>query len=654
MVSAAVLVLLAPILVAQPAPFGDPVPLTATRYGTTRGNQPLLISNGHEPLLFWLGDRRVQVTRRNASGFEHSRAVLDADGIDARFDAVWTGRHFLVVSPKHIGTTDTLFGRLLDAEGAPIGEPFAIIDGRNPRIAFDGGHVLLLFVPSGTSDVHSYLLSADGKPADVSPRALGTASDGRIALASNGRSFAAVIPRNFEPRLILFDSRGRVTSQAVIARQGSSAAIASDGVRYLATLACGSYGPCGPAIARIVAADGTLAPELEIDGQYPRDPSAVWTGSNWTIAYTREATQTQPATIQQLTLDAEARAIGSRAERAGTEASLAALDGEVVTAHVGGRRLYDTIFVDGVAASITATRQQVLATATSRNGALIVWQEIGNDRTTLHTGVRDRAGRWVEQQILTIPLPECCYEETLSALAASDGREFLIVTSSGEGLFTQRLDAQGAPAGARERIQSFWDHALVWTGSEYRMVGRDIDPRIGSRAAFAADGAGKLFAAWPVQTYQDHAPVTLGVATLNLPDASQSMISDDSVFGVAAAWDGSRFVIAWSGRDRVKIARVGEPAVRSFAGGDAGNISLTPLTDGSVAMLFIHDSSYRIAFLRANGTTSAPMTVTDDLLPARLVALPAGGVALIRVIEDRLVMRVAAPPPVPARRRALR
>ncbi|HWW62695.1 MAG TPA: hypothetical protein VN181_15075, partial [Thermoanaerobaculia bacterium] len=400
----------------QPVHFGTAFPLTDTRYATSRGHLPLLLSNGREPVLFWSDDQSVRAARVVDGQLNIGRAVAKLDRAEAEFDAVWTGTHFLVVS-----TSNTIVGRIVSATGEAIGEPFSIVAGRLPRIAFNGRNVLMLFAGAGTIETNALLLTTEGQLAEPAPRALGITQNGRAALASNGTSFAAVIPRDIEPRVVTFDDAGRVSADAMFGPYGSAAAIASDGRRYLAVAACGiNGGLCGPMYARTVESDGTLGAQLDLDEPFPHFPAAAWTGSGWTIAYERNG-------LRVAHLDAAAKRIERREEGAGSESSLAMIGGRLMRASVSGQQSRGPIFVDGVPATFTATRQMLIATATSSDATLIVWQEIGGERTTLHTGLRTRDGRWSERTILTVPVRDCCYEEMFSGLAASDGREFLLV-----------------------------------------------------------------------------------------------------------------------------------------------------------------------------------------------------------------------------------
>lgn len=66
-------------VVAQTAPFGEPFPLTNTRYGEASGS-PLLLASDRADLLFWRTDEGVRVTRIVDGERRGGRGVLDTSG----------------------------------------------------------------------------------------------------------------------------------------------------------------------------------------------------------------------------------------------------------------------------------------------------------------------------------------------------------------------------------------------------------------------------------------------------------------------------------------------------------------------------------------------------------------------------------------------
>jgi hypothetical protein len=672
--------LVASSLFAQPSFLGEPFPLTHTRYGTSRGHLPVLLSDGTDPVLFWADGRNVRMTRGVNTV---SRAVLANDAAEAGFDAVWTGTHFLVVGVTQESFVHRIVGRRVSRNGTLLGEQFTIAEGRNPRLAFNGDDVLLLFVPWGTLDVSAFLLTPNGRPAEAGPRSIGITAHGRIAVASNGNTFAAVIPRDREPRIVVFDRDGHVTSESVLGDYGLSASIASDGSRYLAVAACASAGLCGPVYARMVEPDGTLGAPVTLDPPFPQDPSAVWSGDDWVISYVRETLTTRP-TMQLLHLDPEGRTITKRSEvPSGAASSLALVDGDVVAAWVGNDEIFDTIYLDGAPAAVTATRQQLLTAASSNEQTLVVWQEIGNMRTTVHAGVRANDGTWRERELVLTPKPECCYEATFSAIAASNGSEFLLIISGPTGTNARRLDANLVQIGDLIDLTATPVGQVLWNGDDYLLINSGSHaitrlsasgvmsepvpvPLVGQSAIFATDASGNLYATWIPYELVDHQIVPIGVAGIRLGrnlqplDPAPVMLAvDRRVDNATVGWDGTRFVVIWTADTAMRAVHVGTDGTRSDVRElPPTNIDRPWLRTARVAggIAILHGG--RLTFLRHDGTSTAPVTMSTDVEPGTIERLPDGDLGYLEAVQldgvpyedvSRVTMRVVSVVPLPAR-----
>ena len=673
---------------AQPLFPGEPFPLTHARYAITRGANPLLLSNGKEPLLFWSDGEHVRATRIVDGQPLVSRAILPASDIDA-FDAVWTGNQFLVVSTAYpLLGIGKIIGGLVAANGEPSGEPFVIIGdqlfegGRHPRVAFNGERVLLMYIGAGGYDVYTHLLNADGTPAEAQQRSLNITGNGRIALTSNGDSFAAVIPRDNEPRLVLFDRNGAVRSDSIFGTYGSGLSIASDGNRYLAVGACGDSGLCGPAYARIVESNGSIGPAVDLDSQFRRLPSSVWTGAEWVVSYVRN--EVPSAALELVHLDSSARVIARREQLNASGGSLAVIDGQLITAEVRGPQLYDTIYVDDVPASFTATRQTPIATASSNDASLVVWEEVGNHRTTLHAGTRGRDGRWHERELLSVPVDECCYEHHFSAQAASDGNEFLVVTFTPDSLpFGLRLDADGDPIGDRIEFGNVSFDQIVFDGDEYLLINSSavtaarlsrsgaltqpvaISRAAGQSAEYASDGNGNLFAVWVVHTLAEHSEHPTALAGIRLGpdlqalDAAPIIIAEGKVYNPVIDFDGMQYAIAWIGVHEVLSAQVspsGTMRVQHVAEEPATGVRIERVGGGSAVAWRNNASDFvpftnRVALLRHDGSVSDPIGISAEIELGLLSTLPNGDLAWIDAIDlwgapyeakQRVTMRVIA------------
>jgi hypothetical protein len=711
-------VLLAVSSPAQPFSFGEPRPLTNARYAPARGYAPTVVSNTREPIVFWSDKSLVRVARIVDGQATVSRVVLQVSEDEIPFDVIWNGSHFVVFGmvgiETPVGPIPVVVARLVSAAAEPLGNPFDVVQqvSRNPRVAFNGEHILMLYNANQSEDVSAILLSPDGRPVESAPHSLGIANRGRVALTSNGSGFAAIVPRDHDPHVVLFDAAGHVTSDKILGAYGRGVSIASDGRHYLAVAACAPREPCGPTYARTVETDGSLGASIVVEPSMAQLPSSIWNGSEWVIGYAREALSGM--TFHLVRLDAAAHALSRREERDGIVGSLAMIEGRALLASVGQREL-DRISVlpldsaSNLAAAITATRQKLLSTASSSDSTLIVWQETTADATTLHAGVRSRDGSWRERMIESVAAPECC--ETLTALAASNGQEFMLVASDADQqLHAMRFDLAGEPIGEPVPVGRLAAEGLLWNGREYLLAlestriahlgtsGRLAEPvtipAIGDQdAVFASDGNGNLLAVWIVHLLlgDNHRP--LGLAGIHLgPDlqpldaAPLTVSTDIRTESPSVAWDGRQYAVAWSGDDvdaqrratfLAHVPASGSVAIRRPIVYDENNgPGWTHLTrvQGGAALLWRSNAfdalpfTNFIAILHEDGTVSESEYVSEGFVEDAVAALPDGSLAYVQSTEsfdapyqriERVLMTVASPsalpllPGAPAARREL-
>jgi hypothetical protein len=664
---ALLLLLAAEVLAAQTLHLGEPFPLTSTRYGTARGHHPLLLSNGVDPVVFWTDGRYVRAVRVGSGIVSPSRVILEANTGEPSYDAVWTGHQFLVVAGTRDvvgGTGNQVAARLVAANGEPLGAPFTIVAGGLPHVAFNGRNVLLIYTEPFSTQVNTLLLTANGNVV-ASPRLSGMRADGRVAVASNGSTFAAVVPRALEPRLLQFDGSGNLTSETILGTYGSSATIATDGRRYLAVGACGEGGPCSPAYTRLVDADGSVGPAVEHDAllpPFPFQPSAVWSGSEWVVAYIRGLSGTT-GMLNVFHLDAKTAAISKREQQSAVESSLTAVGGRVLAAWVASR-FYDTIYVAGLPlgsgvvtpVSIAPTFQILPVAATSANGTLVAWQELGSGVTTLYTGFRAAGGAWTERPIFSFPPNDCyyCYETTVNAYAAGDGNEFILVS----GLELRRLDAAGAPIGNPIALPPLSIQQLLWSGRDYFLLNYERITRlspagaitasvpmpkpIGQAFTFASDGSGGLLAVWVNRFISEFEQRTTGLFAVRLDRDLQpidmtpiELTSDDpAITASSATWDGQQYVVAWSGAKGVKAARFAAtgaamPKITQISTDLSSQTDVVPIRDGVAVRWFYYNGANTVAFLHRDGTVTAPAVVSAPGTPGTVAALPNGDAAYV-------------------------
>ncbi|HUR82024.1 MAG TPA: fibronectin type III domain-containing protein [Thermoanaerobaculia bacterium] len=676
----AVLVVLSLTALAQPTHLGEPFPLTATRYGTARGSDPRLLSNGREPVVFWSYGTSVRMSRLVNGRFTMSRVVGEGS-----YDVVWNGSGFLVVtqSPVYAGGVRA---QTFDPNGEPRGDAFRITDGGGPRIAFNGRNVLLLFtkaiVPTNEYGLHALLLDRDGRPLESAPRSLGIAADRPVAIASNGDSFAALVPKIIDPQFLFFDAQGALRSRSIFNAYGAGVAIATDGRRYLGVTACAPESLCMPAVARVIEPDGAAGAAVELDQPFRANPSVVWNGAKWLVAYTRDFHLEEQAALQVVQLDADARVIERRDERRAYQSSLGVIDGRVLAAWTTNR--YGDVIHAGpvpfdastsVAVSYAAMEQELIGMESSPRGALVVWREQDSGRTSVHAGFRATDGSWTERAVYAAGA-----EDYVNVLVAGNGQEFLLWVASASGQFLRRLDAEGNWIGEPIALP-FLPQRILGAGNDYLLFHGDQqiarmtpsgtilwDRRLpavaGQPRVYATGSDGSLITARIDTAYVNHYPTVVGLSVVRL-DADLNPIdttpitfarNDQALQTPGVGWDGRQWIVTWVSGDGVMAAQiaasgaVADPRVIRLAAGEASQFVIKPIA-GAAAILW----SNELAFLRHDGTATSPLTVGTftTFTGGTIAPLPNGDVAYAEssLYDDtrRVMLRVIASAPLPRR-----
>lgn len=541
------------------------------------------------------------------------------------FDAVWTGTHFVVAAAVDF----RIMGRIVDAAGNPSGEPFVIAeDGYSPRMAFNGTHILIVYEGQ---QVSSLLLTADGRPV-TEPAPLfqgGVILQESAAVASDGKRFAAIVVTQFGVRLLIFDANG-VRGTETILSDTRHWSIASDGSRYLVVSGGG---------ARLFDTNGNpLSSTLSLPSiDDARRFTAVWTGNAWGIAL---ATGGE---LHILNVDTEGQSVISRDPIPATTGTIVAMHGEIVASWNAAGGIY--VISDAEPVSVAAPRQWLLATATSSTGTLVVWEELGNGRTAIRAGVRTLDGSWQESEISATAIIWPEYLPWSTAIAASDGNEFLVVAN--EKLFV--LDANGRRLPVEPLPLSFHATGIAWNGSEYGLIGVDtagvlrtalISPsgvKLGSGSIplvrnpglpmIASNGDG-FYAAWHKFDCYEYpcGPTELaGIAldsSLGLLDSAPRIFSPGDLNSIAGLGTNGRYVLAWSSTTRgIVAAHLSSSGVEeSVIAPESGrNVTVTRIGD-DVAIGWTHDdfrtypyvAEFRVATIDDKGHASSPLTLDRD------------------------------------------
>jgi Fibronectin type III domain len=549
--------LLVPGAVAQPFFFSEPTPLTTTRY-VPYGGAPRLVTNGVLPYLLWSSDGKVRITPIT-NVRRVGRPVLDAH----LADAVWTGSHFLVVGFQ---APSTYVGRLVSGNGGSIGEPFTVVPNGaagEPRLAFDGGRVLLLY---GTAPVHAVALSRDGVPLEqprVAPVDIEQSLD-VDATARTAEFLVTLAGRNRVAQVAVrkgFWSGELHTAPTVERRRMATAASAADQL----TLWTNSDGLMQARHTPVDGRPGDIADYTLTETLGAQEVDVTYDGRDYIYAYRinsrlyiRYFNAALPFSIVDVAPD--------------SAVSLVSVNGRTYAAWHGrggngSIAVRDVLTLVGDTGAYGAATQALQASASSATSALFTWTE----GTELYAGIRTASGNWYERQ-----LP---HQDEQAPLAASDGAGFVVIHATPhQGWTSTFLDAQGNFAGIGPRVQ-FYPTGIAWTGDAYVVVGLDKDQNlVASRLSLAGTATtpvllalprpgrkiehgrvaarnGELLVLWmdyellvcpqPCNGYDsDVLAARVNPATLQRIDAQSLLVAEDAIHP-DAVWDGVRYVIAW-------------------------------------------------------------------------------------------------------------
>jgi hypothetical protein len=621
--------------------FGQPFPLTNTRYGTAP-TQPKLRSNGEELFAFWSDDKTIRMTRVVDGARRGGLPVITMEsqnGQFGRFDAVWTGTHFLVAASIH-GPQTTVVTRAVSATGEILGPPIVVVAryADYPSLAFYGRTALLVYwsvTSDGVYEIHSLPLSADGRP-----KAHGgfVANGLHPVVAGSEEGFAALFVSAGGATLATFDAAGRLEGLTPFPLPEGvtevGLAIASDGESYLALLT---------GLAEVSAVPFTAAREvgtaLTVDAREPSpqrfgyiDAAATWNGTEWAVTYTN-SDYSRPWQLIAATIDRAATVVTSREvlEQARSAGIAATKDRTVVarTSTPGFRsvpQLVDLPLAGNAPREFTfkAGDQILLASASSGDAVLVVWREWLNGEWSVRAGVRTVLGDWFERK-----LPDTNGD----VLAASAGGDFLVVMRLNQAPMALRFDRQLRPqpqvslpfmpdaVGSTGHVYALvaWEKALVLTPSGDVGEPVSLPGTIRASPAIASDGEGFLVAWIPELQCEvmGYCPGGYGILARRFDAAFRPLDSQNLILteayqeGPAVAWNGLEYVVAWATYEQGQFAatipaRGGIVSTRLLTGGKYLRPTSIRATRGGVVITARDTetlSSYidRFVFLDASG-----------------------------------------------------
>jgi hypothetical protein len=571
--SFALALLLAPAALAQPFFFGDPVPLTDTRYGSFSG-EPRLVSNGRDAFLAWASGGTLRFTRVTDGERRVGHPVFDVD--NDWYDVVWTGLHFLAVGYHRTGSEEILQGRLIDFNGEPFGPTFEITNlYARPRLAWDGRYVLLTYL-EGDTYIGSARLTREGQLLDEIPRSFVLRPEVRdTGVSGYAPGFITVTAYNDVISFATVSQSGDWGNSvpiAVTAYPQREVTIATTPEREVLAV---WTSPNGTLDAAIIRNNGTLLQRFSLESTTGATTvSTAWDGTRWVVAYV--AAGKAHVRRYERAGGAEERLVGLDAA-AGSPVTVASASGKTFVAWRGtsvGNPILVRNLANGSASDLAAfgaAEQTLYDAAAANNGVLTVWSELRDGRRTLHAGVRAADGSWRETVVGTT-------ED--AAFAASDGTGFVIVRKKGTAWEATLLDGQGRIMNVSPGATNFAPTGVAWNGAAYVVIGQDTDgvivgsllqpsglstpvrtlvlprpnreienPRVAARTgeALIVWQDTEEIVCFPIcNAYDTLVHGARFNATLDRIDATPFSIAPDDARYPDAVWDGTRYVIAWS------------------------------------------------------------------------------------------------------------
>jgi hypothetical protein len=683
--SALLLVLALPAAAAAPPFFGEPFPLTNTRYTATTG-VPTLASNGTTLLVAWTAEQSVRVTRLVDGQRTTSHYVLPTYGWQDDVAVAWTGSFFVVAASSEIDGLPVIMGRRLDANGTPVGQPFPIqLNATAPRLASSGSRTMMAYREATTSDVYARVLQPDGTVAigSITQKIASRAAFGPLFdIATNGSGFMAVASSPVEVLLARFDANGAFLGTRLLAgSQGTSrprpTAIAANGSDYLAVW----FDFTRVGVATLIDANGAPLPTIifdEIVGS-PTPiflaPRAVWKGGGWAVSYAYQVQINQRMRIAHL--DAGARVVTAREPEVpiatGASATSSLLrQGNAVRAVWNADRFPNPgamavatlplTFAAGSFFNLDAPDQTLLAAAGTATTGVFLWNETTDRDSTTFLSTGDLAGTYDQRA-----LP---FAAEWATAVAGDG--FLLVLRSSEGSIALRLDDNGVPVGLPIDLD-FRPTSAAWNGAIWAIAGEKDD----SVVAYELTPAGVLSTPKTIRQGADSPQIAsmgtdfLMVWRMDGPcappcfppsiirgarlDAQRTRIDGfDLDFSPAlhaespaVAWnpDSAQYVIGWIDTEEI-VTRQVEPNGSISPSNNRLHIGLEPQRDlsmlttaGTVALTWTDDEVTRAAFLNVVGNIEKmfvfPHAGSHTAGAPRLVNLPQNhtGVAFAELMK---------------------
>jgi hypothetical protein len=545
------------------------VPASQSVTGVAEGPQtaPQVAFDGQNFLVVWYSERTspgviwgARVTPAgellDPRGFQMGDDAVF--GSEAPVDVVYGSGRYLVVYEKSDSDVTTIGGRFVSVDGDVLGDAslelsgLASEDQSLPAVAFDGTGFLVAMqeeVGGLSADVYVSRLDADGELQSSFPLAAAEDAEERPAISFDGTNYLVVWEAeaaSFGPVRV----RGaRVSTQGtVLDPLGKTLTpqdqryvrpdLTFDGTNYLLAYESGDIETPGPITAVRVSKSGALVgAAFPVGASGARWPAAAFDGANFRVSWSDGQLKTARVKSNGQVLDAPAVTVSNDASAVESAIAVGGSQALVVwsgapSVSISGRRLVANGTTVGSRFQISRgpNPQGDSAIAFDGTNYLVAWEDLRRGTSDIYVGRVTPQGQRLDGA--GIPVPSGRGTSMRYPQLAFNGQRYLLTW----------LDGSAAQAGVTGALIDP-SGAIVADGIKIR---RSVN--LQSTPKLASNGS-EFLVAWTESRGGPNRVYARRVSAAGVPVGATTGFRVNAATGVlpAVGFDGSNYVVAWSG-----------------------------------------------------------------------------------------------------------